>query len=193
MDFHRAMVSIPKGSIASLPKNFAMTLLVVDHHHQNFVAAKPVEDRRRSRKTSVAVNSTEDHHRKNFVEANPLENRYRKSPLEANLTKDRHHHYRYHYNLFLPVIPEHHLCKSSMASILIEDYLCKIFDHPNPKEVLSMGLLLVLKELATSHRHPMVWFGIPLGREIEVGCLPLVEVGCPPRPTCVAFSPTLSS
>jgi hypothetical protein len=197
MAFHRAVVNFPKRFNASLHKNFAMTLRVDHHRRQNFVAANPVEDLRR--KTSVAVNSTEDHHRKTFVEANQGENRHRQSSLEANLTKD--HHHRYRYNLFLPVflpmIPEDHLSKSSVASILTEDYLCKIFvaanppeDHPNPKEALSMAPLLVPKELATSHRHQKVWFGIPLGREVEVVCPLLAEVGCLPLSTCVAFSPT---
>jgi hypothetical protein len=102
MDFHRAMVSIPKGSIASLPKNFVTTLLV-DHHRRTFVVTKPVEDRHHQtsvaaklvgdhrRKTSVVVNSTEDHHRKHFVEANPIEDHHHKSSVEANSTKDHHH------------------------------------------------------------------------------------------------------
>jgi hypothetical protein len=152
-------------------------------HRQTFVEAKPVEDRHRQ--TFVGVKSTKDHHHKNFVEANPVEGRHRKSSVEANLTKD------HHCNLFLPVIPEDHLCKSSMSASLTEDHLCKIFvaanppeDHPNPKEVLSMVALLAPKELATSHSNQKVWFGIPLGQE--------VEVGCPPPSTCVAFSPTLS-
>jgi hypothetical protein len=67
MDFHRAMVSIPKGSIASFPKNFATTLLV-DHHRRTFVVMKPVEDRRR--KTSVAAKPLEDRRRKTSVVVN---------------------------------------------------------------------------------------------------------------------------
>jgi hypothetical protein len=100
----------------------------------------------------------------------------------------------------MPMIPEHHLCKSSAASILTEDYLYKSFvaanlpeDCPNPKEVLSMAPLLVPKELATSHSIQKVWFGIPLGRVVEVGCPLPVGVGCPPPSTYVAFSPTLSN
>jgi hypothetical protein len=179
-------VSFPEIHRGAFPKIFGITLRA-DHHRQTFVVAKLLEDRRR--KTSVAVNATEDHHRRS-----PLEDHHRKSFVEAISTKDRHHHhYRYQYNLFLlflPVILEDHLCKSSMALILIEDYLCKIFvavnppeDRPNPKEVLSMALLLVPKGLATSHSIQKVWFEIPLGR--------VAVVGRHPPSICVAFSPTL--
>jgi hypothetical protein len=203
MDFHRAMVNFPKRAIASLPKNFAMTLRV-HHRRQTFVVVvNPVEDRRH-RKTSGAATSTEDHHRKIFVEANLVENSHRKSTLEVNSTKEHHHRHQYQYNLFLqhllPMIPEDHLYKLSVASILIEDYPCKTFvavsppeDHPNPKEVLSMVPLLVPRELATFHRNQKVWYGTLLGREVEVVCPLLVEVGCLPPSTCVAFSPTRSN